>query len=80
MHLISPTLNPNPGHAFPSCQFLSRLLMHHDQLTPFAQFEPEVSTPHILYACLGGFVVFVRHFLPLLSSPSYSLSSLPRFL
>jgi hypothetical protein len=31
----------------------------HGRLTLHVQFE--VSTPHVLYACLGGFVVFVCH-------------------
>ncbi|KAH9970171.1 Sodium/hydrogen exchanger family-domain-containing protein [Lactifluus volemus] len=37
-------------------------------------FHPfEASTPHILYACLGGFIVLVRHSLPLIRLASYSL-------
>jgi hypothetical protein len=38
----------------------------HGRLTILVQFE--VSTPHILYACLGGFVVFVCHPFRLLHS------------
>jgi len=43
----------------------------HNQLTPHVQFE--VSTPHILYACLGGFVVFVCTPFRLLRSACYQV-------
>jgi hypothetical protein len=36
-----------------------RSMSAHGRLTLRVQFQ--VSTPHILYACLGGFVVFVCH-------------------
>jgi len=47
----------------------------HDRLTLRVQFE--VSTPHILYACLGGFVVFVCHPFRLLAQNATKLTSFP---
>lgn len=46
-----------------------------DRLTFHVQFE--VSTPHILYACLGGFVVFVCRPFRLLRSACYKVTFLP---
>ena len=50
----------------------------HGRLTIHVQFE--VSTPHILYACLGGFVVFVCHPFRLLLSACYRVDLFPLIL
>ena len=49
-----------PKQCFPSIRFVShtRLPRANSLTAPPTQFE--VTTPHVVYACLGGFVVLVR--------------------